>query len=81
MGEGTVDEHGEWKIDWRLWIGKNGLVRWAWSKWRQPEGEELKGVTNGQGWFGFVEDVRYSDWGMKVTIKPPPAGQTIDLDK
>jgi hypothetical protein len=81
MREGMEDEYGEWKIDWRLWISKDGLVRRAWSKWRQPEGEEFKGATDLQGWFGFVEDVRYSDWGMKVTIKPPPAGQTIDLEK
>ncbi|MEV1242694.1 hypothetical protein ACIBO2_23540 [Nonomuraea sp. NPDC050022] len=74
---GVKDDHGEWKIDWRLWIGEDGLVRRAWSKWRQPEGDKLKGATGGQGWFGFVEDVRYSDWGMKLTIKPPPAAQTI----
>ncbi|GGP02135.1 hypothetical protein GCM10012278_08160 [Nonomuraea glycinis] len=49
MREGTEDEYGEWKIDWRLWIGKDGLVRRAWSKWRQPEGEELKGAAYGQG--------------------------------
>ncbi|MER7502153.1 hypothetical protein AB0L05_10320 [Nonomuraea pusilla] len=75
------DEHADWEIDWRLWIGKDGLVRRAWSRWREPEGDKWEGVTEGQGWFGFVEDVRYSDWGMKLTIKPPPAAQTIDFDK
>ncbi|WP_336212387.1 hypothetical protein [Nonomuraea sp. LPB2021202275-12-8] len=73
------DEHGEWAIDWRLWIGKDGLVRRAWSKWRQPD--LLEDSTYVQGWYGFVADVRYSDWGTKVTIKPPPAARTIDLDK
>ncbi|MFG1963000.1 hypothetical protein [Nonomuraea sp. NPDC049028] len=81
LREGVKDDHGEWKIDWRLWIGKDGLVRRAWSKWRQPEGDKLKGATGGQGWFGFVEDVRYSDWGMKLTVNPPPAAQTIDHAK
>ncbi|MEU4574648.1 hypothetical protein [Nonomuraea sp. NPDC023979] len=80
-GGSMKDEHADWEIDWRLWIGKDGLVRRAWSKWRQPEGEMLKGTTGGQGWYGFVEDVRYSDWGMKLAIKPPPAAQTIAFNK
>jgi hypothetical protein len=75
------DEHGEWAIDWRLWIGEDGLVRRAWSKWREPEGDKWKGVTDGQGWFGYIRDVRYSDWGMKLTIKPPPTAQVVDGDK
>ncbi|MGW4406466.1 hypothetical protein ACWEJ6_20710 [Nonomuraea sp. NPDC004702] len=80
-GDTLKDEHGEWGIDWRLWIGEDGLVRRAWSKWREPEGDKWKGATNGQGWFGYIHDVRYSDWGMKLTIKPPPTAQVIDSDK
>ncbi|MEV0312327.1 hypothetical protein [Nonomuraea fuscirosea] len=80
-GGSLHDEHADWEIDWRLWIGKDGLVRRAWSKWRQPEGEAMKGITGGRGWYGFVEDVRYSDWGMKLTIKPPSAAQTIAFSK
>ncbi|MEV4804298.1 hypothetical protein AB0K18_30205 [Nonomuraea sp. NPDC049421] len=76
-GGSVKEEHADWEIDWRLWIGKDGLVRRAWSKWRQPEGDKLKGTTGGQGWFGFVKDVRYSDWGMRLAIKPPPAAQTM----
>ncbi|WP_188196762.1 hypothetical protein [Nonomuraea sp. SYSU D8015] len=38
-------------------------------------------IINRQGWWGRVVDVRYSDWGMKLTIKPPPAAQTIALNK
>ncbi|MFI6900587.1 hypothetical protein ACIBKY_04970 [Nonomuraea sp. NPDC050394] len=71
-------EYGEWPIEWRLWIGTDGLVRWVWVKWRQPEGR-FKGGTGGQGWFGFIDDVRYSDWGTKLTIKPPPPSQTTVL--
>ncbi|MFI9597513.1 hypothetical protein [Nonomuraea sp. NPDC052265] len=69
------NEYAEWPVTWRLWIGQDGLVRRGWVKWRQPEGR-LKGATGGQGWFGFVEDIRFSHWGMKVTIKPPPRSQT-----
>ncbi|SEG96326.1 hypothetical protein SAMN05444920_109348 [Nonomuraea solani] len=82
LRDGTMEnEHADWEIDWRLWIGQDGLVRRAWSKWREPEGEKWKGATDGQGWFGFVKDVRYSDWGIKLTIKPPPTAQTIALNK
>ncbi|GAA2211380.1 hypothetical protein GCM10009850_068390 [Nonomuraea monospora] len=82
LRDGSVkNEHADWEIDWRLWIGKDGLVRRAWSKWREPEGDKLKGLSDGQGWFGYVKDVRYSDWGMRLTIKPPPAAQTIAFDK
>lgn len=80
-GGSLHDEHADWEVDWRLWIGKDGLVRRAWSKWRQPEGEAMKGITGGRGWYGFVEDARYSDWGMKLTIKPPSAAQTIAFNK
>ncbi|MET8867438.1 hypothetical protein ABZW11_31245 [Nonomuraea sp. NPDC004580] len=76
-GGSVKEEHADWEIDWRLWLGKDGLVRRAWSKWRQPEGDKLKGMTGGQGWYGFVKDVRYSDWGMTLTIKPPPTAQTM----
>lgn len=71
--------HSEWPIQWRLWIGKDGLVRRVWVKWKEPEYEEFKGVSGGQGWFGHVDDIRYSDWGMKLTIKPPPPAQTRAL--
>jgi hypothetical protein len=79
-GGAFEDEHGEWTIDWRLWVGKDGLVRRAWSKWRGPVGDEFRGISR-DGSFGHVQDIRYSDWGMKVTVRPPSAAQTIDLDK
>ncbi|MFI7700801.1 hypothetical protein [Nonomuraea sp. NPDC049480] len=78
---GFDEEDGDRKIDWRLWIGKDQLVRRAWTKWRVPEPEALKGVSRGQGWFGYIHDVRYSEWGMKVAINPPSAAQTIDNKK
>ncbi|MFI9559535.1 hypothetical protein [Nonomuraea endophytica] len=71
-------DYRDWPIEWRLWIGDDGLVRRTWVKWRQPEGR-FKGVTDGQGWFGFIDDIRYSDWGMRLTIKPPPPSQTTAL--
>ncbi|WP_346111066.1 hypothetical protein [Nonomuraea maheshkhaliensis] len=76
-GSSVRDAHADWEIDWRLWIGKDGLIRRAWSKWREPLPDEVKHLGAGQEWMGLVKDVRYSDWGMKLTIKPPPAAQTI----
>ncbi|MFE0075029.1 hypothetical protein ACFWYW_39830 [Nonomuraea sp. NPDC059023] len=70
------DERGSWPIEWRLWVGEDDLVRRAWVRWRRPDHSSFKGATHGQGWFGFVEDIRYADWGMKLTIKPPPPAQT-----
>ncbi len=47
-----MDEYGGWKIDWRLWIGKDGLVRRAWSKYRWPEKTRpsLTARAGGAGW-------------------------------
>ncbi|MFI6387469.1 hypothetical protein [Nonomuraea sp. NPDC050540] len=74
------DESSSWPIEWRLWIGKDGLVRRAWVTWRESDQSSLKGATNGQGWFGFAEDIRYSGWGTKLTIKPPPPTQTTAIN-
>ncbi|GAA3169887.1 hypothetical protein GCM10020001_115250 [Nonomuraea salmonea] len=32
------------------------------AEWREPEGR-FKGATGSRGWFGFVEDVRFSHGG------------------
>ncbi|MFG1685864.1 hypothetical protein ACGFNP_37270 [Nonomuraea sp. NPDC049269] len=72
-------EYADWTVSWRLWIGQDQLVRRAWSKWREPETEAMKGATSGQGWFGFVCDVHLSDWGMKADIQPPPRDRTATI--
>ena len=65
-------EYADWTVSWRLWIGQDGLVRRAWSKWREPKPE----ATTGQDWYGFVDDVRLSDWGVRADIQPPPRNRT-----
>lgn len=74
LGSKPNGKYADWKVSWRLWVGQDQLVRRAWSSWREPD---IKNLTRGQGWFGFIYDVRLSDWGMKADIKPPPADQTV----
>ncbi|MEV4018867.1 hypothetical protein AB0J35_51095 [Nonomuraea angiospora] len=68
--------YGDWKVSWRLWIGSDQLVRRAWSSWREPN-DSLDRTAAEDPYYAFVDDLRLSDWGMKVHITPPPADQTV----
>lgn len=73
-------KYGNWKVSWRLWIGGDRLVRRARSSWREPN--DGPGRSAGDDpYYAFVEDLRLSDWGMKVHIKPPPADETVPADE
>ncbi|MFI6595532.1 hypothetical protein ACIBHX_04740 [Nonomuraea sp. NPDC050536] len=62
----------DWVVLWRLWIGKDQLVRRIWTS------SDVCGMDTKEGdkRFHALDDIRLTDWGMKVTIKPPPASQT-----
>lgn len=81
LKQGSESEYTAWTISWRLWIGRDQLVHRAWSKWREPETKPFNGMTEGQGWFGYINDVRFSDWGMRADIQPPPPGRSITSKK
>ncbi|MFI6921852.1 hypothetical protein ACIBIZ_18050 [Nonomuraea spiralis] len=73
-------EYASWKVSWRLWIGPDQLVRRAWSAWRDPN-DSLDRSAGEPQHYSFVEDLRLSDWGMKVDIQPPPADETVSLEE
>ena len=48
--------------------------------WREPA--DGPGRSAGDDpYYAFVNDLRLSDWGMKVHIKPPPADQTVPSEE
>ncbi|GAA3622109.1 hypothetical protein GCM10022419_129740 [Nonomuraea rosea] len=59
-----------------MWIGSDRLVRRAWSSWREPNDGPVR-YAGDDPYYAFVNDLRLSDWGMKVDIKPPPADETV----
>lgn len=73
-------KHGTWKVSWRLWIGGDQLIRRAWSSWREPNDGPNKSPGDDR-YYAFVDDLRLSDWGMKVDIKPPPADETVSSEE
>ncbi|GGT22164.1 hypothetical protein ACFFV7_48550 [Nonomuraea spiralis] len=73
-------EYASWKVSWRLWIGPDQLVRRAWSAWRDPN-DSLDRSAGEPPYYSFVEDLRLSDWGMKVDIQPPPADETVSSEE
>ncbi|MEU7003710.1 hypothetical protein [Nonomuraea sp. NPDC046570] len=59
------------KILWRLWIGKDQLVRRGWTSYTQP-GPRGTDVNVHK-----VIDMRLTGWGGKVKIKTPPTAQVV----
>ncbi|RBQ18676.1 hypothetical protein DP939_19545 [Spongiactinospora rosea] len=51
------------KVAWRLWIGKDGLIRRAWASWTHP-------LESG-GTVTQAHNMRITGWGSKVKISPP----------
>jgi hypothetical protein len=73
-------KYASWKVSWRLWIGRDQLVRRAWSAWREPNDSRDRSAGE-QPYHAFVEDLRLSDWGMKAGIQPPPADETVSSEE
>ncbi|WP_406318709.1 hypothetical protein OHA77_14860 [Streptosporangium sp. NBC_01639] len=62
-------------VTWKIYLGPDKLVRRAVSSWTQS----LRGLTSLE--MTYVNDSRYSDWGVKSAIKAPPAAQVADIDE
>lgn len=62
-------------MTWKIYLGPDKLVRRAVSSWTQS----LRGLTSLE--MTYVNDSRYSDWGVKSAIKAPPAAQVADIDE
>ncbi|WP_214319950.1 hypothetical protein [Nonomuraea sediminis] len=71
MGKDAA-ECADWNVTWRMWLGKDQLVRRIWASY------EVCGLDAkvGDRRYHMIDDIRLSGWGMKVTIKAPPADQT-----
>ncbi|MET8337236.1 hypothetical protein ABZV14_20375 [Streptosporangium canum] len=61
-------------VSWKLYLGPDQLVRRAVSSWTQS----LRGLTSLD--MTYLNDSRYSGWGVKSAIKAPPASQVADFD-
>lgn len=62
-------------VTWRLHIGSDRLVRRAVSSYTQT----LRGLTSAD--LTYLNDSRYSAWGIRTAVKAPPAGQVADFDE
>ncbi|RCG24482.1 hypothetical protein DQ384_33105 [Sphaerisporangium album] len=59
-------------VRWKLWLGTDKLARRLVTAYVLDKGFEYR-------WENVV-DTRFSSWGAKVSITPPPAGEVIDYD-
>ncbi|WP_188188954.1 hypothetical protein [Nonomuraea sp. SYSU D8015] len=48
--------------------------------WREPNDGPNR-FAGDDRYYAFVDDLRLSDWGMKVDIKPPPADETVPSEE
>ncbi|MDP9862927.1 MULTISPECIES: hypothetical protein [Streptosporangium] len=62
-------------VSWKLYLGPDQLVRRAVSSWTQS----LRGLTSLD--MTYLNDSRYSGWGVKSAIKAPSAAQVADFDE
>nr|BFE86408.1 hypothetical protein GCM10020093_090090 [Planobispora longispora] len=60
-------------VKWQLYIGSDRLVRRAVSSWTQS----LRGLTSID--LTYLNDSRYSGWGVKSAIEAPPADQVAEV--
>ncbi len=59
------------KIDWRLYVGADGLTRRVVSSWSPAAFGGVKGK--------FTTDSRFTSWGRKVSIKPPADDEIVQI--
>ncbi|WP_049556697.1 hypothetical protein [Nonomuraea sp. SBT364] len=64
FGKGSLGELAGRKISWRLWTDRQGLVK--------------RLMSNEKGPFDEGADTRYSGWGQRMIITPPPADEVMD---
>ncbi|MGW0803440.1 hypothetical protein [Nonomuraea sp. NPDC002799] len=63
-------------VRWRLWIGRDLLVRRCQTRYDEPVAlYDTKNRTF------RTADVRLSGWGQAISIKPPPADQVATVDE
>jgi hypothetical protein len=62
-------------VTWKIYLGSDQLVRRVVSSYT----ESSRGLNSTE--LTYVNDTRYSDWGVKSAIKAPPAGQVADFDE
>ncbi|MGV9301930.1 hypothetical protein ACWENQ_35535 [Nonomuraea sp. NPDC004354] len=59
------------KVSWRLWAGKDRLVRRMWSSRTEPTRRNSREYTSS------TTDLRLTNWGDTVRIEPPSPDQVI----
>lgn len=52
------------ELSWRLWLGRDRLVRRSWASWIKSHGDVI--------FTRCVTDIRLTRWGTEVDITPPP---------
>ncbi|MEV0151242.1 MULTISPECIES: hypothetical protein [unclassified Nonomuraea] len=57
------------KVSWRLWVGKDRLIRRLWTSRTEPESRGSHTKVRS------VSDLRVDSWSETVTVNTPPPGQ------
>ncbi|MFG3439249.1 hypothetical protein ACGF0J_18550 [Nonomuraea sp. NPDC047897] len=65
-------------VDWQLWVGRDRLVRRCRSSFDEPI--IAPGFDEGHA-SRQTDDVRFSRWGIKADIQPPPEDQVARYDE
>ncbi|GAA2211376.1 hypothetical protein GCM10009850_068350 [Nonomuraea monospora] len=72
-----VGEYAKIPVTWKLWLGKDQLVRRCRSSYARPI--IVPGMHSDER-FRHTEDIRLSSWGTKANIQPPPTDQVATYD-
>jgi hypothetical protein len=62
-------------VTWKIYLGSDQLVRRVVSSYT----ESTRGLNSTE--LTYVNDTRYTDWGVKSAIKAPPADTVADFDE
>ncbi|MFF0319919.1 hypothetical protein ACFYTU_04225 [Nonomuraea angiospora] len=75
-GQRPTGKYARVRVDWKLWIGRDQLVRRCRTDSRQPGVPKLSDEP-----VHYVDDLRLSRWGRPIDIQAPPADQVATYDE
>ncbi|MER7503626.1 hypothetical protein AB0L05_15585 [Nonomuraea pusilla] len=73
---GRYASYAELPVRWRLWIGRDQLVRRCQTRYDEPAA-----LGNDRERSFMTDDVRFSGWGDAIDIEPPPGDEVSTRDE
>ncbi|GAA2891664.1 hypothetical protein GCM10010517_56040 [Streptosporangium fragile] len=75
LGKKPTGRSATLPVTWKIYIGSDRLVRRVVSSYT----ESTRGLNSTE--LTYVNDTRYTGWGMRSAVKAPPADQVADFDE